>query len=252
MAKRRVRDRARRAAQTVEQRQACLQCRRDRLNVESAEEREARLQQMRERIAAESAEEREARLQQMRDRLAAESSVERETRLQQMRINQSETLAAESTEEREARLLRMQDRLAAESAGEREARLQRMRINQSERLAAESVEEREDRRQRASGRETHANREEPLKQCSVQMKMRKFHENFATLNSSKCSTCSESFPCIKLCFPITECMRCYRDKHTPKLYSSANVMDPGPSPSQLQVSKFIYFLATIIIVVHSI
>ena len=173
MAKRRVRDRARRAAQTAEQRQACLQRRRDRLNVESTEEREARLQQMR-------------------------------------------------------------DRLAAESAGEREARLQRMRSNQSERLAAESIEEREDRRQRVNERETHANREEPFKQCSVQMKMRKFHEYFVTLNSPKCSTCSESFPGIQLRSPST--IRCYRDKHTPKLYSSANGMDPGPLPSQLQVS----------------
>ena len=101
-----------------------------------------------------------------------------------------------------------------------------MRINQSERLAAESVKEREDRRQRASKRETHANRGQPFKQCSVQMKMRKFHDYFATLNSPKCSTCSESFPGIQLHSPTDECMRCYRDKHTPKLYSYANGMDP--------------------------
>ena len=105
-----------------------------------------------------------------------------------MRINQRERLAAESTEEREARL-------------------QRMRINESERLAAESVEERE------GEREVRANREQPFKQYSVQMKMRRFHEYFATLNSPKCLTCSESFPGIQLHSPTTECIRCYRDKH---------------------------------------
>ena len=55
-----MRDRARRAAQTVERRQSLLQQRRDRLAIESAEEREARLQLMRDRLATESAEEREA------------------------------------------------------------------------------------------------------------------------------------------------------------------------------------------------
>ena len=51
-----------------------------------------------------------------------------------------------------------------------------MRINQSERLAAESVEERVDRWRCACKREIRASREEPSKQCSVQMKMKRFHE----------------------------------------------------------------------------
>ena len=34
-----------------------------------------------------------------------------------------------------------------------------------------------------------------------------------------------------------ECQRCSRDKHIPKLYSSANNMDPGPIPSELQVGN---------------
>jgi formylmethanofuran dehydrogenase subunit E len=113
-----------------------------------------------------------------------------------------------------------------------------MSTNQSERLAAES--KRQDRRQRASERETHANREQPFQQRSVQMKMRRFHDFFVTLNFSKCLTCSESFPDLQLRSPTMECMRCYRDKHTPKLYSSANGMNPGPLPSQLQVSTCIY------------
>ena len=54
-----------------------------------------------------------------------------------------------------------------------------MRINQSERLAAESDEERVDRWRCACKREIRANSEEPSKQCSVQMKMKRFHEYFA-------------------------------------------------------------------------
>ena len=45
---RRIRDRARREAQSVEQRQILLQHRRERLNAESGEQRDVRLQQMRE------------------------------------------------------------------------------------------------------------------------------------------------------------------------------------------------------------
>ena len=33
----------------------------------------------------------------------------------------------------------------------------------------------------------------------------------------------------------TECVLCTRDKHIPNMYSSANNMDPGPIPLQLQV-----------------
>ena len=57
---RRIRDRARREAQSVEQRQILLQHRRERLNAESGKQRDVRLQQMREltreRRAAESSE----------------------------------------------------------------------------------------------------------------------------------------------------------------------------------------------------
>ena len=60
---RRIRDRARHTAQTVEQRQALLQVRRERLAAESPEQREARLQYRRDHLATESPEPREARLQ---------------------------------------------------------------------------------------------------------------------------------------------------------------------------------------------
>ena len=48
LSRRRIRDRARREAQSVEQRQILLQRRRERLNAESGEQRDVRLQQMRE------------------------------------------------------------------------------------------------------------------------------------------------------------------------------------------------------------
>ena len=48
LSRRRIRDRGRREAQSVEQRQRLLQRRRERLNAESGEQRDVRLQQMRE------------------------------------------------------------------------------------------------------------------------------------------------------------------------------------------------------------
>ena len=189
----------------------------------------------RERLATESAEERAARLQQVsanqRERLATESAEERAARLQQVRANQRERLATESAEERAARLQQVsanqRERLATESAEEREARLLHVRTNQRERRAAES------------SSLTCATIEEPFKQRSVQLKMRKFHEHFASLSSPKCSTCFECFPGLQLCPSGTECMRCYRDKRTPKLYSAINKMNPGPQPPQLEVSIYV-------------
>ena len=88
------------------------------------------------------------------------------------------------------------------------------------RLARESAEEREARlrwMQLASHREGDANREQLFKQRSVQMKLRRSHQHFASLSFPKCSTC---FPGIQLRSPTTEYTRCFQDKHTPKLYSS--------------------------------
>ena len=97
---RRARDRARRAAQTAEERDARLRQirdnRRQSLATESEEERAVRLQRMRDRLASETEEERAARLQQMsanqRHRLASETEEERADRLQQMRANQRHRL----------------------------------------------------------------------------------------------------------------------------------------------------------------
>ena len=196
-----MRDRARRASQATEDREVRLQQRRYRLDAETAEEREARLQLRRDRLAAETPDEREARLQYMRDRLAAETPEEREARLQHMSTYQHERLAAETAEEREVRL---------------QCDRQRHRDQQ---LVQSQL---------------------PLfEQHSIRAKMHKFHAHFATLDLSTCTTCLESFPGLQLHLGSAECLRCSRDKHIPKLYSSANNMDPGPIPSELQVGNHI-------------
>ena len=152
------------------------------------------------------------------ERLAAETTPEREARLQHMSTLQHERLAAETTPERDARLQQMRDRLAAETTEERDARLECDRARHREQQTVQS--------------------QLPLfQQCSVQVKMRKFHANMATLDISVCTTCLERFPGLQLHSNSTECLRCSRDKHTPKVYSSANNMNPGPIPSQLQVSN---------------
>ena len=235
----------------------------ERMAAETPEERERRLQWMstnqHERLAVETPEERERRLQRMstnqHERLAVETPEERERRLQRMSTNQHERLAAETPEERE-RLQRIStnqhERLAVETPEERETRLQRMSTNQRERLAVETPEKRELRLECYSTRyelrlECYSTRymeqqsvplELPLfQQCSIQAKMRKFHANMATLDTLTCSTCSERFPGLHFHSKSDECLHCSRDKHIPKIYSSANNMNPGPIPPQLQVSN---------------
>ena len=58
----------------------------------------------------------------------------------------------------------------------------------------------------------------------------------STILKFKCITCMEAFPGLKV-NSRSECVRCSRDKHTPKLYSMANNMNPGPVPSELQVRE---------------
>ena len=76
-----------------------------------------------------------------------------------------------------------------------------------------------------------------FEQHSIRAKMHKFHAHFATLDVSMCTTCLESFPGLQLHLGSAECLHCSRDKPIPKLYSSANNMDPGPIPSELQVGN---------------
>ena len=84
-----------------------------------------------------------------------------------------------------------------------------------------------------------------FQQCSVKAKMHTFHANMATLDTPVCTTCSEKFPGLQLYSNSTECLRCSRDKHIPKVYSSANNMDPGPIPPQLQVSSTYMILVSV-------
>ena len=214
-------------------------------NPESVEKREKRLRSRREREracrASETAEQREERLRKrrMRDRArrASQATEDREARLQQRRYR----LDAETAEEREARL-------AAETPEEREARLQHMSTYQHERLAADTAEEREVRlqcdRQRHRDQQLVQSQLPLFEQHSIRAKMHKFHAHFATLDLSTCTTCLESFPGLQLHLGSAECLRCSRDKHIPKLYSSANNMDPGPIPSELQVGNNITVMSS--------
>ena len=90
--RRRARDRARRA---VEQETA----------VEREEQLRRRRVRDRPRHVAQTVEQRDLSLQQRYNQLDAENEQEWEGRLQRMSTHQSECLAIESTEEREARLL---------------------------------------------------------------------------------------------------------------------------------------------------
>ena len=78
-----------------------------------------------------------------------------------------------------------------------------------------------------------------LEQKHVKVKMTKFHKEIATLSSPTCTTCMEMFPGLKV-NSRSECVRCSRDKHMPKLFSVANNMNPGPVPSELLTDNSYY------------
>ena len=198
----------------------------------------------------ETLEQREARLArrrlQYRARRSAETADDREARLQRQRAATERRLARKTPEEREARLQHLrtnqQLRLARETPEERDARLQQLRANRQERLAAETPEERDARRQH--DREYHmqpsisTSSETPLLyQTAIQHKIMNFHWKLAALEVPTCTTCMESFPGMTVRTTSTgkECLRCCRDKHSPKTYSSDNNMHPGPVPQDLQV-----------------
>ena len=109
--------------------------------------------------------------------------------------------------------------------------------SKQERLASETAEDRTARLQYYSDRHRElqvVQSQLPLfEQRSVRTKMSSFHDHLASLDSPQCTTCSERFPGLWLCSSSTECIRCSHDKHSPKVYSAANNMDPGPIPPQL-------------------
>ena len=266
--------------ETPDAREARLQVLRDnqaqRLSTETPDAREPRLQVARDnqaqRLSTETPDAREARLQVLRDnqaqRLSTETPDAREARLQVLRDNQAQRLSTETPDAREARLQVARDnqarRLSIETPDGRHVRLQVLSSNQARRLSSETHSARDARiseNQRRSV-ETREQGEAGLQrmreqvsylpsqpllfdQPSVRAKMLKFHSDIAGIDCPKCSVCLEQFPGMKLHSSSTECLRCYRDKHIPKMYSAANNMDPGPVPSELKVSihPSIYYVA---------
>ena len=136
----------------------------------------------------------------------------------------------------------MRDRLASETEEERAARLQQMSANQHHRMAAETGSEREARLQ--CNREGQRGQQSQLplfEQPSVQAKMWKFHAEIAALEMQKCTTCSERFSGLQLRSHSTECVRCNRDKHVPKLYS--NVLNNDIFPYvHVHLLYFVWYL----------
>ena len=137
----------------------------------------------------------------------------------------------------------------------REARLQRDRESHREARSDERLEHREARLQceRESHRESYREQQMqgvPLfQQHSVQTKMLKFHTHFSTMELLRCSTCSEAFPGLHLHPGSSECVRCGRDKHTPKLYSNGNNMDPGPIPTVEDFNFWVNVLQLVTIII---
>ena len=201
--------------------------------------------------AAESTEARRARPDQLRarqqQRLTTETEEERQARLNHLRVRQQQRLTTETAEERQARLdqlrVRQQQRRAAEIAEERQAHLDQLRVRQQQRRSAAAAAERQgglnaDHHQH-HWREQEINPQAPLlDQQPVRTKLARFHANLVSLQFRTCLTCAERFPnlnVVAVSEGITECRRCNQDKRVPKLFSTANNMNPGPLPSQLQV-----------------
>ena len=237
--KRNERDRSRRRKETYAEKEVRLAKRRDRDRarktvsvIETQQDKASRLK-------------RKSTAQQQR--LATQNPEERAARLHNMSVSQQQRLATETVEKRTDRLqhksVAQQQRLATETTDERTARLQHKSVAQQQRLAAESLEERTVRldhlhqnkiaAQHSASQEAHI---PLLEQKCVNDKMAKFHKDIAALSSPTCITCMEAFPGLKVS-SRSECVRCSRDKHTPKLYSMANNMNPGPVPCELQVRE---------------
>ena len=107
---------------------------------------------------------------------------------------------------------------------------------QDKRIATESPEERAARLQvLKQNRNAEQDTDHPLfEQCHARERILKFHQELWSLQTVGCLTCLEKFPGTKMSLQ-SECLRCQRDKMTPKLYSSANNMSPGSIPLELQV-----------------
>ena len=161
-----------------------------------------------------------------------------------MRSVQQHRRATEAPGDRAARLqdlrARQQERIDSETPEETAARLHDLRARQQERIDSETPEETAARHQR--DREAHSHRPPPasaqplLHQPAVQVRMKKFHSQLASLEVSTCTTCLEWFPGMTTRHTAngTECTRCHRG---PKANSRENNMHPGPVPMELVVSS---------------
>ena len=232
---------------------------RQRVARETTEQKEARLARRRERYAArraelrpmESDDQREERLARRREVYAAQSDDQREDRLARRR----EVYAAQSDDQREDRLARRREVYAAQSDDQREDRLARRRevyaddqreyrlARRREVYAAQSDDQREEglarRREDYAAQSNHQRKERlPRTQQIHDSRLIKFHDSVSSMAFSKCDTCLERFPNLSVTTQanaINKCIRCGNDKDIPKLFSSANNMDPGAVPPQLQV-----------------
>ena len=173
-------------------------------------------------------------------RIAAETAEEREARLRAICDNHTQRVTSETEEQRESRLQEMRDyrmrRLASETD---EARLQQTRENQLRRCTDDN--EDVDRRRQESRERQRRHRElERLRPHTAltraHAEMANFHSKLETLEISKCNICHEKSHGKKTMLQETQgsvCTRCKKDKHTPKIYSPENNMDPGPVPPEL-------------------
>ena len=149
----------------------------------------------------------------------------------------------ETPEARQARLdadrAAQQLRREEETHVARQARVDADRAAQQLRRDRETPEARQARLQQDRQRhqqQREVNPDVPLfEQPTVHSKMRSFHSRLMSLEFFECTSCLEQFPDMSMSASRTECARCGRDKHIPKLYSEANNMIPGPVPPQLQV-----------------
>jgi hypothetical protein len=174
-----------------------------------------------------------------KERLADESKEERADRLLHMSALKKRRLANESEEERAERLSQMsalqKQRLATESEEERAQRLSQKSALQKQRLANESEEHRADRLTRMRDiRPNEVNHSSKIDLLQVKAKLLKFHREIGEINVPTCTICDETFPGMAV-NKKSECIRCTRDKRTPKLFSADNDMHPGAVPAELQV-----------------
>ena len=152
--------------------------------------------------------------------------VSRQARLDVLRLAQQQRIDNETPAERQGRLdtlrLAQQQRRQNETPDERQARLEAVRLAQQERRDISIA--------------------TPLfQQNAVQSRMLNFHSKLASLEFRECNTCSERFPNLTMSRNNMECSRCHQDCRIPKLYSTANNMNPGPVPQQLLVSSCVTF-----------